>query len=148
MYRAIDVAHYIIDYCDKHNIKMSNLKLQKVLYFVQAQFLVASSGTTPCFEDDIEAWDFGPVVPKVYQMYKIFGSSNISIDPKDPLNGYYEKIKPSDRNLIDRMIQRTIPYSAAQLVQITHNQAPWKNGYRPRMNRVISNESIYDFFKE
>lgn len=148
MYRALDVANYIIEYCHKENIKMSNLKLQKVLYFIQALFLVSTSGTKPCFEDDIEAWDFGPVIPAVYQNYKIHGSSNIPIDPKDPRKGYYGKIKLSDAKLIESMIQRTKSYSAARLVEITHNQAPWKNAYRPRMNRVISNESIYNYFKE
>ena len=64
MYSAIDIARYIIWYCKNHGYTISNLKLQKILYFVQAEFLVSAGA--PCFYQDIEAWDFGPVIPEVY----------------------------------------------------------------------------------
>ncbi len=67
MYSAIDVARYIIWYCKRRRYSISNLKLQKILYFVQANFLVSIG--TPCFEEEIEAWDFGPVVPEVYHEF-------------------------------------------------------------------------------
>ena len=66
MYNALSVAHYIIDFYNRNNRGISNLKLQKVLYFVQAEFLVGTFDHRPCFSDPIEAWDFGPVVPSVY----------------------------------------------------------------------------------
>ena len=41
MYSALDVARYIIWYCKKQGYSISNLKLPKILYFVQANFLVS-----------------------------------------------------------------------------------------------------------
>ncbi len=41
MYNALDVAKYIITYCKKNQKPISNLKLQKLLYFVQSQFFVS-----------------------------------------------------------------------------------------------------------
>ena len=61
MYRASDIARYIIERCKETNRTISNLKLQKILYFVQAEFLVSTNHA--CFSDPIEAWDFGPVGP-------------------------------------------------------------------------------------
>ena len=75
MYDVKSVAKYVISYCREQEYVMSNLKLQKVLYFVQAAFL--STRHYPCFEEDFEAWDFGPVVPEIYHEYKIFGLSFI-----------------------------------------------------------------------
>ena len=69
MYAALDIARYIIKYCKDNGYSISNLKLQKLLYFVQAQFLVTYNGR-PAFEEKIEAWDFGPVVPEVYHYLK------------------------------------------------------------------------------
>ena len=148
MYNALSVSHYIVDYCNKLGTGISNLKLQKILYFVQAEFLVTTPDHTPCFQNRIEAWDFGPVVPDVYHQYKIYGSSIIPSVANDPFSDYYEKISPADQEKINSIIQQAAGYSAAQLVQITHNQAPWKNAYRQGFNNQISNKAILEYFKE
>ena len=49
MNRILDVARYIINYSNEKNYGISNLKLQKLLYFVQAFFLVCSHGQQTCF---------------------------------------------------------------------------------------------------
>lgn len=48
-----------------------------MLYFVQAYYLTFTSSQEPCFSDEIEAWDSGPVVPAVYHKFKHFGGSDI-----------------------------------------------------------------------
>lgn len=148
MYSALSVAHYIIDYCNEQGKGISNLKLQKLLYFVQAEFLVSTPNNTPCFKDRIEAWDFGPVVPNVYHQYKLFGSSMIPAKMNDVLVPYYEEIAIEDQFLIDAIVDDASRYTASQLVQITHNQAPWRNAYRRGFNNEITNKAILDYFRE
>lgn len=143
MYRALTVARYIIERCNSQNRTISNLKLQKILYFVQAEFLAVKN--QPCFNDEIEAWDFGPVVPAVYQQYKIFGSSNIPVFGRlvNPV-----VIRDNDQELINRIVDECARYSASALVEITHNQSPWIDAYIPGFNNVISQESIKKYFTE
>lgn len=148
MYSALSVAHYIISYCDAHGNGISNLKLQKILYFVQAEFLVSTPGNRPCFKEQIEAWDFGPVVPIVYHLYKLFGSSVIPARMNDVLVPYYENISAEDQLRINSIVDDASQYTASQLVQITHNQAPWKNAYRKGFNNIITNVSILNYFRE
>ena len=148
MYSALSVAHYIIDYCNERGRGISNLKLQKLLYFLQAEFLVSTPNRTPCFKDRIEAWDFGPVVPNVYHQYKVFGSSNIPANVNDMLVPFYEEISFEDQMMIDAIVDDASAYSASQLVQITHNQAPWRNAYRRGWSNEISNDAIYEYFRE
>jgi len=148
LYNALSVAHYIINYCNEQRKGVSNLKLQKLLYFVQAEFLVSTPHNTPCFEDPIEAWDFGPVVPNVYHEYKIYGSGIIPSVSSDPFADYYQKILSADQEMINEIVQEAANYSASQLVAITHNQAPWRSAYRKGFNNIISNESIFNYFKE
>lgn len=147
MYTALSVARYIIDFCNKQGKGISNLKLQKILYFVQAQFLVSNPNHVPCFSESIEAWDFGPVVPSVYHHYKVYGSAIIPSDKNDPLLPLYQRISESDKKLINDMIDQTAGYSASTLVQVTHNQDPWKNAYVQGQNNTIANEDIRRFFE-
>ena len=140
-YKALDVARYVIEYCKDRGYIVSNLKLQKILYFIQAEFLVNKNDV--CFDDRIEAWDFGPVVPRVYQEYKCFGSNNIITRRREEID-----IEANDRNMINGIVDVCAGYSATELVDITHRQTPWIAAYDKFQNNEISNESIKNFFRE
>lgn len=142
MYSAIDVSKYIILRCNKSGKTISNLKLQKILYFLQAEFLVSQNN--PCFCETIEAWDFGPVIPDVYHTYKIYGSANIPMITDNE----YCPFQKEDKILADAIIDQCAQYSASALVEITHRQSPWKEAYHNRGSSIISNEKIKAFFKE
>lgn len=140
-YKALDVTQYIVKKCNKLKVCINNLKLQKILYFVQAEFLVTKN--QPCFDDEIQAWDFGPVVPSVYFRYKMFGSSNIPcVEKKDISN----KISKQDKEMIDDVINHCIKYSTATLTDITLNQTPWLEIYNKSKQNVIPCENIKHFF--
>lgn len=145
MYDALSVARFIVDYCNDDNNGITNLKLQKILYFVQAEFLVSKN--TPCFIDPIEAWDFGPVVPVVYHKYKNCGSAFIPNNPYDTMLPYYQEIDSADSDIIVSMVDELADYSAYQLVQITHNQDPWRNAYAHGRGYPISNRDIKKYFE-
>lgn len=157
MYDVIDVCRHIINYSNKKKYSISNLKLQKLLYFVQAMFLI-NDIDQPCFDDDIEAWAFGPVVPRAYYEYRVFGSSSIpSIFKTSSLelnNGelsfvekeYKDPITPEDSKTIDSVIDEFKNYSASDLVRLTHSQLPWKSAYNSGHNEVISKNSIRSYF--
>lgn len=142
-YKVLDVARYIIKRCNLHNQAISNLKLQKILYFVQAEFLVTKN--QPCFDETIEAWAFGPVVPEAYHRYKGYGAGNIPA-----LRTLPDRIliSESDQELINGIVDECAQYSASDLVDITHRQTPWKSAYRAGFNQPITNESIKEFFEE
>ncbi|WP_440445357.1 Panacea domain-containing protein [Phascolarctobacterium succinatutens] len=155
MYEALLIARFAINYSNKKEYGISNLKLQKILYFIQAYFLITVN--KPCFSDCIEAWDFGPVVPVVYHEFKQFGSGNIpKIDSYFMGNIFDVKVKKFDDSSIDDCDKRNIEsvidefkdFSATDLVKLTHSQDPWKNAYVPFANNVITNESIKEFFND
>ncbi len=156
-YSVNDVARYVINYVNSNNDLISNLKLQKVLYFIQAKFLTEVG--YPCFKEEIEAWDFGPVIPSVYHEYKQHGAGYIPPVKKffvysdDIFECKYKNysddiIDDCDKEVINSTIDECTPYSASQLVNLTHNQTPWQNAYSPRRNQIISKKAIKDFFKD
>lgn len=158
MYDVLDICRYVVNYSNDKQYGISNLKLQKLLYFIQVVFLIEKGRA--CFRESIEAWDFGPVVPEAYQEFKQFGSSNIpKIDSYilfstaniwDAIRVEYNDsiIEDEDKKLINDVIDRLSVYSATDLVQITHNQTPWSEAYVPHMNREITIEAIRSYFDE
>lgn len=94
MYKAEEIAAYVI----KTTEWMCNFKLQSVLYFVQAEFLVVKG--RPCFDDPIEAWGFGPVIPNVYRQYTIYGGMMI-LEVKAPI----PHLTKEDQELINGIVK-------------------------------------------
>lgn len=141
MYDARTIADYVIAYYERTDWVISNLKLQKVLYFLQAQYLV--SYNKRLFDDEIEAWGIGPVVPSVYQEYKIFGSASIP-----GFNKQMPRIVKEDAILIDEMLERLRNMSSTYLTQITIRQTPWIRNYSSYCTRIIPVVEIRDYFKE
>lgn len=159
MYDAIDVSRYVINYSNQHEYGISNLKLQKILYFIQAYFLMSTLNHTACFQDVIEAWDFGPVVPSVYHEFKQYGAGDIPsiqsyiyFDTKNIWNSrrvaYKNIISNEDCERINAVIDKFSDYSASDLVALTHRQAPWLDAYVPHANNEITTESILKYFDD
>ena len=139
MYDALDVARHVINYERSQGRSVSNLRLQKLLYFVQAQFLVTTQRA--CFHDEMEAWDLGPVVPNVYHAYKAFGSASL---PRSLPAG--SDIDFDDSMLINRILDKCAHYSTTSLVSMTHRQKPWKDAYESRFDNTISLGAMRSFF--
>ena len=159
-YDALMVARYVINYSNEKGYSITNLKLQKILYFIQAIFLKFKG--EKCFNDDIQAWDFGPVVPSVYHEFKKYGNRNIATvknyfvfsDTEKKLNRVrikkFEKndIVKKDRIIINLIVDTLGDLSASELVKITHEHDAWKNAYKKGRNTVIALNDLYKIFEE
>lgn len=118
MFDAIDVANYIICYLQKRDKFVTSLKLQKILYYVAADFFKKNDRLL--FDDKIEKWYFGPVVPTVYHTFKIYGYSSID----KPSAEYPENLNDYMNN--DELIDHLAAISARKLVEYTHEEQSWK----------------------
>ena len=147
IYGTLEVSRYIIKYSNERRYMISNLKLQKILYFIQAYFLRLVG--QPCFAGRIEAWDFGPVVPKAYNEYKQYGSGNIPwTEPYrlDRINGF-DGIETDDKRKIEQVVDLFSPYSATDLVKLTQRQLPWKVAYGHSKGNEITLKAISEYFR-
>lgn len=139
MATALEVAKYIVK-----SIPVDNLKLQKLLYYSQAVHVVLY-GREPLFTDDIEAWDYGPVVPSVYHEYKQHGFDTIPF----PKVEEETVLSPEQMRAVDMALGCFGVLSGPVLINQTHHEAPWKDAYRPgRPSGIISIDSIHDYFKD
>lgn len=129
-YSAMEVARYIITRCSEEGRAISNLKLQKMLYFLWVDFYKKTG--RKLFLDDICAWQLGPVVPEVYYEYCPYGGRPIFAE-------YTSEIKNKDQRILDDLIRKYIDIPASVLVSRTHKSgSAWDRIYKNGLgNRKI-----------
>lgn len=157
----IEVADFVINLAKKNGKYVTNLQLQKILFFLQG-YALANFGA-PLMKGTFSKWKYGPVQKEVYQSFKSYGSSSIVAGA---LDAYYDKGKlvlkrfpMMDQNSlgntetferIQRFTNKLLNKSAWQLVNMTHNHSSWKKDYNKIMLHCAAdyNESeILDCYK-
>jgi uncharacterized phage-associated protein len=143
---ASQIADVILVKASKKGQLVSNLKLQKLLYYVQGHHL-AKLGK-PAFSDKIKAWSHGPVVPVVYHRFKAYSWHDIDEIPKDVPH----LPEPTNR-IINWVLSRYLGLSGVELEDMTHAERPWieaRDGYS--IGEAVSPEipisSIKRFFRK
>ena len=141
-YGVEDVANYLIFLASRENQEkeregITNLKLQKILYFAQAYY-IAKLGK-PLFTEKLEAWEYGPVVPEVYRKLKRNGSKPIILE-KDKSN-----LSEDDKEVLQKVWDSFGGYSASRLVGIVHAHTPWKEAFVSD-NKIISHKALKDYY--
>lgn len=118
-YTASGVADVFLAFCNEYGDLLTNLKLQKMLYYAQGWHLGLYG--TPLFDDVIEAWIHGPVVPEVYRRFKPSGHKPIDsparlVDQPEDLVVHIKDVWEAYGGL-----------SAYDLERLSHAEAPWRN---------------------
>lgn len=122
MYRALDLSKYIVAKCVDDGEPISNLQLQKILYYIQESFLKRGERA---FSDAIEVWRFEPAVPDVYYRYCGFGANTIDFS--------CEKfaVKEQDKAEIDKIIESKRILEPWTLVAEVHKEnGAWAQTYQ------------------
>ena len=117
-YSAFDLARYVLKKCIDEDHPISNLQLQKILYCIQECFLKEKHRRA--FSEPIEAWQFGPVVPEVYDEYRIYGGRTIVWMPDAHDNVAWKE--EEDKKLIDNIVEEKRKLDPWNMVQETHKE--------------------------
>lgn len=141
---ALQIAKWFLAYnriaSDEEGAEyISNLKLQKLLYYAQGVFLATTD--KPIFDDNIVAWLHGPVVESVYHQYKIYGSQGIPFDEDFD----FSKFTSEENELLTEVYNVFGQYSAWKLRNMTHQETPWK---ATKQNDIIDPQIIKEYFKK
>jgi uncharacterized phage-associated protein len=125
-----DIAKYFLAMTFEDGELITNLKMQKIVYYAYA-WALAKDGTR-LFDERIEAWVNGPVVRSLYQDLKPFGSGPIAEawlleNGTFDVEGFMEKLTPQVKETLREVYEKYMTMTAFELVQITHSEAPWRN---------------------
>lgn len=134
-YAAIDIAKYVIKYASESGKPVTNLYLQKILYYLQLEYLLCKGYAL--YREDIIAWKYGPVVESVYDEFASFGSCTIE---SDFVKNTVVNIDSDTKRIIELVVDEKMKKPSWKLVSNTCNEAPWlkatNNG--KCFNKVIS----------
>lgn len=134
-----DVAAFIL----REKGEMTAMKLQKLVYYSQAWSLVWDDA--PLFEEPVQAWANGPVVPALYEKHK--GKFLLDAWPEGSPDSLTEEQKDS----VIKVLEFYGDKSSQWLSDLTHVEDPWleaRKGLNPseRGNHVIAVSAMAEYY--
>lgn len=141
--KACPVANYMLYLMSDEVHDLTNMKINKLLYFAQGHYLAMYG--EPLFREPVEAWPFGPVVESVYENYKAYSNA--------PIRHYdYEAAALFAPKHPDFFVNLAVTYgkcTAARLLKETHKKGgPWDRVYRSsEAHAEIPQTMIQEYFK-
>lgn len=145
MYDSRIIANYFIDFARQDGATISPMKLQKLVYFAHGYYLAITG--KPLIEEEIQAWQYGPVIESLYHEVKHYGN-----------NGITEKIRMPNELALPKHIVDFLQkiwevfgtFTAVQLSNMTHETgAPWEKVWKRNAIRlIIPSEVIREYFSK
>lgn len=134
---AFDISRWFINYNNSQEEAdlLTNLKLQKLLYYAQGTSIKYTGKTL--FTEEMYALQYGPVVSDVYNKYKVYGRNHIDEVVDAP------ELENDVTVILEDVFEEYGQFSAWKLVEMTHNESPWIETDR---NCIISTDKLRDFF--
>jgi uncharacterized phage-associated protein len=147
-------AQYIVEKFSISGEPLTNKKLQKILYYVEAWHLVYFD--SQLFSESPEAWIYGPVYPSVYQKYRKYKANPITIDEDYPIQKINELLESFNFNdekkeFLFSVLKYYGSRSALELEILTHREKPWldaREGLSDFENSttLISKETMKNYY--
>ncbi|MBB5862571.1 type II toxin-antitoxin system antitoxin SocA domain-containing protein [Xanthomonas sp. 3058] len=149
---VLSVANNFIERGLREGKPISNMKLQKLLYFAQGHCLGMFG--RPLVDEAPEAWQYGPVFPSAYHAFKQYGAQPILSQAVhfNPFTGQYSAYPPvqssQDLGLIEAVWNGYKDRTPIQLSEMSHAPGgPWQKAYGTYRNADISAEAMTEFFR-
>ncbi|HBZ67575.1 MAG TPA: alpha/beta hydrolase [Bacteroidales bacterium] len=144
VYNVLDIANKILvqPLKSEGDELITNMKLQKLLYYMQGFHLALFDGN-PLFDEEIEAWMYGPVVPSMYRHFSKY--TNNGIKP-DVLLDQVISLTNDEEALFKEVFRVYGAYSAIGLMQLTHSEEPWSS-VSTGQGSIITKDVMTSFFK-
>lgn len=164
-YSSQAVANYFIDLGRRDSKPLSPLKLQKLVYFAHGWYLALTG--EPLLNEQIEAWQYGPVVPSLFWDFREFGSESIDrpattievgngdflVEVKTPrIEDEVGDHEPA-KSILNRVWDSYGQFTAVQLSNMTHKSGtPWsdvvtQHHFHPPRGTDIPGELIKSHFE-
>ena len=145
MYSSVDVANCFLKLAEKEGEEIRTMKLLKLTYIAHGFHL--GFFDNPLIKEEIEAWKYGPVIPKLYFIIKKFGKKAV---PSMGLKNHQEnKLNEETHKFVALIWDAYKKFSGYQLSGLTHREnTPWHQVYKKDESDIlIPNPIISDFYK-
>ncbi len=128
---VLTVGETILRIADRQGKDVTPLELVKLCYISEGWSLALENKSL--FDEKIEAWDYGPVIPRIYHEIKFYGRSPIPC-------GVIEKntkIEEETSDFIKTVYDEYKDFSGIELSMITHDEGtPWHKVYKKGVSYI------------
>ncbi|MBD2554172.1 DUF4065 domain-containing protein [Limnothrix sp. FACHB-708] len=138
MISCLDAAQYFIAraYEDGLEVDITNMKVQKLLYYAQSLHLALYD--QPLFAEEIQAWRYGPVCPPAYRFYSDFEAQQLPFPERKKLSHLSKEIQ----SVLDEVWDHFGNYHAYRLSDMSHGEFPWQKARRGLPAEASSTQPI------
>ena len=139
---AAKVANAFLELAAQDGKSLTNMQLQKLVYIAHGFYLALSS--QPLVDEDVKAWQWGPVIESLYESLKHYGSGTVT------------SRLPAPGDVLDETAKMVIQYvwkaygrfTGFQLSGITHKEnSPWHEAWESLRYQSIPNEMIAEYYR-
>lgn len=149
------IANFVLDVCEREGRSITNLSLQKIIYFCHVWSLIETG--RPLVKQQFEAWQYGPVLQYVYREFKAFDGTPITrrAEGVDPQTGQKRVVAyafdPTTTTFLSKVVSFYCRLSAGQLVELSHSEGGpwhrvWNHGGIVNPGMRIDNAAITEFY--
>lgn len=145
MYNCFDIAYKLLEFGKEEGIVIPQMKLLKLTYIAHGYYL--GFFDKPLFEDDVQAWKFGPVIPNLYQVTKRFGNRQVD---SFIIKIYTSKeLSKDDEGFLKLVWNSYKKLGGLELSTLTHKDGtPWSLTFKDGIpDLTIDNEVIKKYYK-
>ncbi len=121
-----ELANYFVSLSNETGNLISNLKLQKLLYYSQAWHLAYFGERL--IEGDFQAWVHGPVLPEAYRKFRSFSWKPIIDESQnqDYIDHFCSQVvEKTQCELLNDVVEEYFGLTAYELEKLTHSEDPW-----------------------
>lgn len=144
MHDSKNVANRILARARDQNDTLTPMQILKLVYIAHGWMLGLYG--RPLIGDEVQAWQYGPVIPRLYNAVRRFKSNPV----EGPIPGIFPvEFDAAERSIIDQVYDIYGSLSGPELSRMTHAAGtPWALTYRPgEFGCVISNDVIEDHYQ-
>ncbi|VVT25175.1 type II toxin-antitoxin system antitoxin SocA domain-containing protein [Hoeflea sp. EC-HK425] len=145
MYSVLQVADAILKIAKNDSKRLTPLQLMKLVYIAHGFYLAMRHGSD-LFQEEIEAWKYGPVIPELYQATKKFGREPI---PLDMIGDEPSGISDADMDFLRDVYTKYGHLSGIALSSLTHKPGtPWQQVYDGFFGTEIPDKIIREHYEK
>jgi uncharacterized phage-associated protein len=144
-YDARSVANAILEMAAADGKRLTNMQMQKLVYISHGYTLAMQK--EPLLYQGVYAWQYGPVIPDLYEALKQYGAGYV----EEPIPELFEGVNPNspEMDIIRSVWKAYGKFSGPKLSEITHRgQTPWSVVWKERPYGLIHNELIAQHYEQ
>lgn len=151
------IANAVLERANQIGRPLTNLDLQKIVYFLHGHFLRRHG--RPLVDGEFEAWTYGPVHRTLYEAFKAYGDGPVDARATsfDPIRRVRRELPalsdPEAIEVLDDVLHHYLDIPTFALVEITHQRgSPWHATVeaaerRPNVGMKITDALILEHFE-